>query len=52
MAAEEKSQSEKFIEKAKELGADESEKAFEAALGKVAAHRGSKKSSISKKNRT
>jgi hypothetical protein len=35
MAAEEKSQSEKFIEKAKELGADESEEAFEAALKKI-----------------
>lgn len=35
MVAKEKSQSERFIEKAKELGADESGKEFERALKKV-----------------
>jgi hypothetical protein len=38
MAAKEKSQSEKFIEKAKELGADESEKVFDGKLTRVAKH--------------
>ena len=32
----EKSQSEKFIDKARELGADESEKAFDRKLRKIA----------------
>lgn len=35
MEAKEKPQSERFIEKAKELGADESGEAFERALKKV-----------------
>ena len=35
MAAKEKSQSEKFIEKAKELGADESAEGFERAFRTV-----------------
>lgn len=37
MAAKEKSQSEKFIEKAKELGADESGEAFTRAFKRVLA---------------
>ena len=36
MAENEKSQSEKFIEKAKELGADESEKTFDDTLRRIA----------------
>lgn len=39
MMAKEKSQSQKFVDKARELGCEDNEQAFDEALRKVAAHK-------------
>lgn len=44
----EKSQSQKFIDKAKELGADEDEKAFEERLKRMTQRRSERKSDETK----
>jgi hypothetical protein len=50
-STDEKKQSAKFVEAARALGCDEDEEKFNAALGKVARHKPSPKSDLSKKTK-